>query len=344
MIASPNQVICGDSLKVLDKLKDELIDLCYLDPPFFTNRSFIAKENGRKINSFDDKWNNDLDAYLDFMREIFTQCHRVLKETGSLYLHCDWHASHYLKIELDNIFKRKNFRNEIVWRRHNAHNDTKQGAKSFGKIHDVILFYTKSGKYTWNPMYEAYPPEYVKKYYNHIEPKTNRLYALGDLSGPGGRTKGNPRYKFLGITRYWRYSEKTMKRLYREGRIIQRRKGTVPLLKRYLDEMKGIMLQDVWNDIVSVQLSKKENVGYPTQKPVKLLERIIQISTTEKNIVLDPFCGSGTTLLSAVNLERKYIGIDSNSNACKISRKRLRNRKIIRSPKIKEPIIVYPAI
>lgn len=343
MIQTKNRIICGNSLNVLKKINDEFVDLCYLDPPFFANRIFEATDKMGIINSFNDMWENDLTKYLDFMHHILAECHRIMKKTGSLYLHCDMHASHYLKIELDKIFGRRNFRNEIIWRRHNAHNDTKQGGKLFGRVHDTIFHYSKSSKYTWNPMYQPYPDEYIKKYYRFTEPETGRKYALGDLSGPGGASKGNPQYRFLGITRYWRFSKKNMKKLHSEGQIIQRRKGTVPVMKRYLDEMPGMMLQDVWNDIVSVQLSKKESVGYPTQKPSKLLERIIQISSNPKDTVLDPFCGSGTTLLSAVNLGRKYIGIDSNSNACMISRKRLRNRQIFRSPKIKEPLAVYPA-
>ena len=337
-----NRVFCSDTATRLKKIPDEHVTLIYLDPPFFANRSFQAIGRYGKINSFDDKWGNNLDSYLDFMHNALFECHRVLKKTGSLYLHCDWHASHYLKIKLDEIFGRKNFRNEIVWRRHNAHNDTKQGSKIFGRVHDVILFYSKSDQYTWNPMYQSYPQEYVEKYYRHIEEETGRRYALSDLSGPGGKTKGNPRYKFLGITRYWRFSKPNMQKLYKEDRIIQRRKGNVPVMKRYLDEMKGIMLQDVWDDIDSVQLTKKESIGYPTQKPIKLLERIIQISSNERDIVLDPMCGSGSALIASKNLRRKFIGIDKNSDACKISRNRLRIRKLYSKAKRKQELIVVP--
>ena len=200
------------------------------------------------------------------MIQVLQECHRVLSETGSLYLHCDWHASHYLKVELDKIFGRKFFRNEIIWRRHNVHNDTRHGTKAFGRVHDIILFYSKSKNYTWNPIYQPYSEEYVEKTYRYFEPETGRRYAVGDLSGPGGRSKGNPRYKFLGFTRYWRYCERSMKRLQKENRIYQGKPGNVPLLKRYLDEMPGMVLQDVWDDVKSVQVTKKESVGYPTQK------------------------------------------------------------------------------
>jgi DNA modification methylase len=342
LLKKPNRIICGDAYFTLKRLPKEHTNLCYLDPPFFSNRTYEIISRDGKINSFDDKWNNDFESYLDYMKNVLTECHRVLKKTGSLYLHCDWHASHYLKIELDKIFGRRNFRNEIIWRRHNAHNDTKQGSKSFGRVHDVILFYSKSKDYIWNPMYQSYPEEYIKKYYKHVEPGTGRLYAHGDLSGPGGRSKGNPRYKFRGITRYWRFSKRNMIQLDREGRIVQTNKGTVPVMKRYLDEMPGLMLQDVWNDIDSVQVTKKESVDYPTQKPLKLLERIIQISSNPKDIVFDPFCGSSTTLISAYNLGRKYLGIDINPGACVISRKRLAKRRF--AQKTRKRILTKPML
>lgn len=339
MITKPNRIICGDAYSSLKKISNKFVDLCYLDPPFFSNRIYETVSKNGKINSFDDRWNHDFESYIDYMKNVLNECHRVLKKNGSLYLHCDWHASHYLKIELDKIFGRRNFRNEIIWRRHNAHNDTKQGSKSFGRVHDVILFYSKSKDYTWNPMYQAYPEEYVKKYYRHVESETGRLYAHGDLSGPGGKSKGNPRYKFLGKTRYWRFSKKNMLKLYLDGRIIQTNKGTVPVMKRYLDEMPGLMVQDVWGDIESVQVTKKESLDYPTQKPTRLLERIIQISSNNKDLVLDPFCGSGTTLISAHNLGRKYLGIDLSPNACKIAKKRIKTRII---SKLK--IMVFPVL
>jgi len=299
------------------------VTLVYLDPPFYLNRNYEIITKDGNCHSFSDKWSAGLDDYLEFMLDILTECKRILNDKGSLYLHCDWHASHYLKVELDKIFGYDNFRNEIIWRRHNAHNDTKQGSKLFGRIHDTILFYSKTKNYTWNPIYQPYPKEYVTKYYKHVEPETGRRYAHGDLSGPGGRSKGNPKYKFLGITRYWRFSEENMNNLYRKGRIIQSRKGIVPVMKRYLDEMPGLMLQDVWDDIKSVQVTKKEMVDYPTQKPIRLLERIIEISTNPKDVILDGLCGSGSTLVAARNLGRKFIGIDNNDVACKIARKRL---------------------
>lgn len=335
MISFENDIICGDSTKILKKIPNEYVKLVYMDPPFFSNRNYEVISKTGQSNSFGDKWEGGLESYLNYMKKILIESHRVLNKEGSLYLHCDWHASHYLKVELDRIFGYDNFRNEIVWRRHNSHNDTKQGAKMFGRVHDVILFYSKTKDYTWNPIYAPYPKEYIDKYYKHVEPETRRRYAKGDLSGPGGRSKGNPQYSFKGVTRYWRFSKENMKKLEKEGRIIQTKKGNVPVMKRYLDEMPGIMLQDVWDDVKSVQVTKKESVEYPTQKPVRLLERIIEVSTNEKDVVMDAMSGSGTTLVAAKELNRKYVGIDQNPDACKISRSRLRSKDVENKKKLK---------
>jgi DNA modification methylase len=336
MKLSPNSVFCGDSYKTLQKIKTKSVDLCYLDPPFFAQRKFEVEKKNGKINSFDDTWGGNIENYLEYMIKVLVECHRVLKDTGSLYLHCDWHAVHYLKVELDKIFGYDNFRNEIIWKRHGAHSDTKQGCKLFGRIHDNILFYSKSKTYTWNPIYEPYPEEYVQKTYRHVEAKTGRRYAHGDLSGPGGRSKGNPKFEFLGITRYWRYNKEKMIRLYKEGKIVQTKKGNVPLLKRYLDEMPGLMLQDVWSDIKSAQVEKTELVDYPTQKPLPLLDRIIEVSTNEDDLILDVMSGCGTTLVAAKNLHRKFIGIDSNKQACIIAKMRLKKcHSLTKSSKIR---------
>jgi len=178
------------------------------------------------------------------------------------------------------------------------------------------------------------PTKVKKKRRFKVKVKVNRNPKnVRDPKKDGGAAKGNPRYRFLGITRYWRFSKKRMEKMYADELIVQRRKGTVPLQKRYLDEMPGIMLQDIWSNIQSVQLSKREAVGYPTQKPTQLLDRVIQISSNPKDVVLDAFCGSGTTLVAALNLGRNYLGIDKNPDACNIARRRLRNRKIEQKPK-----------
>lgn len=330
-----NQITCANSAYELRQITENSVDLIYLDPPFFSNRRFEKRGLRGKIVSFDDKWEGGMTEYLDFMEKILEQCHRILAKNGTIYLHCDWHASHYLKVKLDSIFGYDNFQNEIVWKRHNSHNDTKQGSRIFGRIHDTILYYSKGDKPTWNPIYQKYSEEYVNKAYRHVEKETGRRYAHGDLGGPGGAAKGDPYYKFLGFKRYWRYSKQNMMDLYKKGIIVQTKPGNIPVLKRYLDEMNGVPLQDVWDDITPVQLSKKESAGYPTQKPIKLLERIIHISSNEGDIVLDPFCGSGTTLVAAHNLGRKWIGIDISETACTIARKRLAQRKELEEISVK---------
>jgi len=326
----PNAIYCGDCLDVLKKFPDKSVDLIYADPPFYTNRRFeIIWKDGAEIRAFGDRWQGGINHYISWMIERLEQCFRILKNGGSLYLHCDWHASHYLKVATDRIFGGENsFVNEIVWRRQTAHSDAKQGSKHFGRLHDVILFYVKSGEgktQTWNNLYSPYNESYISSFYRHRDPKTGRIFALDNLVGPGGAAKGNPYYEFMGVKRYWRYSEDKMKQLLKEGRIYQSKPGTVPRYKRYLDEMPGVPIQDVWIDISVIQSQSKEALGYPTQKPIALLERIISASSNKGQIVLDPFCGCGTTLVASQKLSRKWIGIDVSRTACKLMERRLRS-------------------
>ena len=196
---------------------------------------------------------------------------------------------------MDAVFGAANFRTEIIWKRTSAHSDAKQGRKQHGRIHDVILFYTKSDDgCTWNQLYTPYDQEYIDQFYRHVEEGTNRRYRLGDLTGPGGEAKGNPQYEVMGVTRYWRYSKIKMNALIAQGRVIQTAPGTVPQYKRYLDEMPGVPIQDIWSDIKPIGAQAQERLGYPTQKPQALLERIVASSSNEGNVVLDPFCGCGT--------------------------------------------------
>jgi len=266
------------------------------------------------------------------MRERIVECKRILKKTGSIFLHCDPHSSHYLKTVMDQIFGMGNFRNEIIWKRQSGHNDGRQGSRHFGRIHDVILFYSRTIEPKWHHQYRPYAKEYTRKVYRFVEPNTSRMYALGDLGGIGGEDKSCPKYTFRGFTRYWRYSKKNMERLWREGRIVQTSPQAQPKIKRYLDEMKGLECQDVWDDINPV--GNGERVNYPTQKPLKLLERIICSSTDVGDVVLDPFCGSGTSAVACQNLGRNWIAIDSSISACRLTGKRLRvagvEAKIIR--------------
>ncbi len=353
----------GDNLPVLRKFPDESVDLIYLDPPFnsHANYNLLFKspkghESTAQIEAFEDTWHwndqaevefeeivrhassgvsdmvqalrrflgeNDMMAYLTMMANRLIELHRVLRPTGSLYLHCDPTASHYLKIVLDGVFGKDCFRNEISWKRSSAHNDAKQGRKQYGNVRDVIYFYTKSDQWNWNLLYTTYDEKYVKRNYRHIEDGSGRKYRLDNLTGPGGASKGNPTYEVFGIKRYWRYSQEKMQALIEQGRIVQSNPGTVPAYKRYLDEMPGVALQNDWQDIQAV--SGNEYLGYPTQKPVALLERIIQASSNEGDTVLDPFCGCGTAIHAAQKLNRKWIGIDITHLAIMLIEKRMRS-------------------
>ena len=292
-------------------------------------------------------------AYLSYMVERLLPMRGVLKPTGSVYLHCDPTASHYIKPMMDAIFGHRNFRNEIVWKRSFAHSDAAQGGKRFGRIHDVLLFYTKGELWTWNHQYLPYESGYVGDAYRHVEEPTGRRYRFGDLTAarPGGDTsyewrikrpltggwqadlddewktpakgweyKGIPPYK----GRYWAYSREKMRDYEKQGRLVYARSG-MPNYKRYLDEMPGVPLQDMWIDINPA--AGKERMGYATQKPLALLDRIIRTSTNEGDVVLDPFCGCATTIEAAHRLGRRWIGIDIAIHAVKrVAKIRLRDR------------------
>jgi site-specific DNA-methyltransferase (adenine-specific) len=342
----------------------ESVDLIYLDPPFNSNATYnilFAEKSGQKshaqITAFEDTWHwgdeaaaaydgvvrgdrpkladllralgaflgqNDMMAYLTMMAVRLTELHRVLKPTGSLYLHCDPTASHYIKMILDAIFGVANFKTEIIWKRSTAHSDTKQGRKQHGRIHDVILFYTKSNLWTWNPIHLHYDFEYIEKHYSYIEKETGRRYRMDNLTAakPGGDTL----YEWKGIKpyegRYWAYSKSRMEQFDREGRLVYT-KGGMPRYKGYLDEMPGVPIQDIWTDLPPINSQAKERLGYPTQKPEALLERIINASSNEGDIVLDPFCGCGTTVTVAERLKRRWLGIDLTHLAITLIKKRL---------------------
>ncbi len=360
-----NHLYYGDNLDIMRRYIDkESVDLVYLDPPFNSSRNYnvifeqkTGDAAGAQIKAFEDTWHwdhiaavaykeiveaggqisvvmqafrsflgeSDMMAYLVMMAPRLVELRRCLKDTGSLYLHCDTTASHYLKLLMDAIFAPNNFRNEISWKRSSAHSDAKQGRKQYGKIHDVILFYSKGEDWRWNTIFTKYDEEYVNDFYRHIEEKTGRRYQLGDLSGPGGAAKGNPEYEIMGIKRHWRFSKDKMKELISQGRIIQAKPGTVPRYKRYVDEMPGVPLQDMWNDIAPISSQAAERLGYPTQKPEALLERIIKASSNEGDVVLDPFCGCGTAIAVAQKLKRQWIGIDITHLAISLMKNRLRD-------------------
>ena len=266
---------------------------------------------------------NAMMAYLVMMTPRLVELRRVLKPTGSLYLHCDPTAGHYLKLLLDTVLGKENFKNEIIWKRTNAHSDTTQGATHFGRIHDLLLRYAKSAKVTWNTQYTDYDPAYAENFYRHVEEGTNRRFQAVDLTArkPGGDTL----YEWHGVTpyqgRYWAYSKAKMEEFEQEGRLYYTKSG-VPRLKYYLDEMPGVPLQDIWTDIPHAL--GKQRLGYDTQKPQALLERIIKASSSEGDVVLDPFCGCGTAVAAAQGLNRKWIGIDITHLAVALMKNRLK--------------------
>jgi hypothetical protein len=252
---------------------------------------------------------NEMMAYLVMMTQRIKELHRVLKSTGSLYLHCDPTASHYLKILLDTVFGKDRFLSEISWRRTGAHSDGKQGRKNLGHIRDVILFYSKSNSYVWNTQFTPYGQSYIESSCRHVEPGTGRRFRLDNLSAakPGGDTS----YEWHGVKpykgRFWAHSRAKMEAFEREGRLVYSSSG-MPNFKRYLDEMPGVPLQDSWDDITPA--FGNERLGYPTQKPLALLERIIEASSNPGDVVLEPFCGCGTAVVAAQKLGCRWIGID----------------------------------
>jgi DNA modification methylase len=360
-----NHLYYGDNLDVLRRyVKDESVDLIYLDPPFNSRQDYnvlFAEKDGSRsssqIKAFEDTWEwnqeaertyeqlvehggqvadvmrafrtflkgSDMMAYLAMMAPRLIELKRVLKVTGSIYLHCDPTASHYLKMLMDAVFGPVFFANEIIWKRSSAHSDAKQGARHFGRVTDTILFFSRSEARTWNPLYTPYDPEYVDRDYRRVD-ENGRRYRISDLQGPGGAAKGNPYYEFLGVTRYWRYSKEKMMELYRQGRIVQTRPGAIPAYKRYLDEMPGVPVQNLWADIPVVNNRSQEYLPYPTQKPEALLERIIKASSNEGDLVLDPFCGCGTAVVVAQRLKRRWIGIDVTHLAINLIKQRLNDR------------------
>jgi DNA modification methylase len=318
-------IYCEDSLQRLSLLPSESVDLIYLDPPFFSNRNYeVIWGDEAEVRSFEDRWEGGINLYVGWMRDRLMEMYRVLKPTGSLYPHCDWHASHYLKVMMDSIFGHSMFVNEIVWKRaETVKGNFGQGSRAFGPNTDSILFYRKSAANVFNPPFKPYSEEYVKQFYKYVEPDTGRRYQLISMTGPGGAAKGNPQYEVMGVTRYWRYSKEKMQQLIDAGLVVQTRPGAVPRRKQYLDEGKGVPLQSLWDDIPGLHSQAKERLGYPTQKPEALLERIISVSSNRGHVVLDPFCGCGTSIAVAERLNRRWAGIDISPTAVNIMKARV---------------------
>lgn len=336
-----NRLIYGDNLLAMaallagDDSTPSLrgkVDLIYIDPPFDSKADYRTKVTlpGVELEqkptvieqfAYSDTWADGTASYLAMITPRLVLMRELLADTGSIYVHLDWHVGHYVKLVMDELFGKENFVNEIVWKRQTAKGDITQGATHMGRIHDVIFLYGKSQGRTWNAVYTPYTKEYIDSFYRHKD--EGGRYRLSDTTAPGGASKGNPRYEFLGITRYWRFSETKMHELYQQGRIVQTNPGTVPQQKRYLDDMPGVPLQDLWTDVQSVQAQAKEAVDYATQKPEVLLERILLASTNPGAIVADFNGGSGTTAAVAEKLGRRWITTDLGKPACMIMRKRL---------------------
>ncbi len=338
-----------------EHLASESVDLIYLDPPFNSSRNYNVlfkdehgTESEAQITAFEDTWHWNLEAehtyaellteapnhiakmieslheyigasqmmaYLVMMTARLVELHRVLKPTGSLYLHCDPTASHYLKVILDTIFSPRNFRNEIIWKRQTAHSDAKY---KFADVADIILFYVKSKEAKFTPQYGEHDPQYIENFYRFDDNDGRGRYSLDNMTSPNPRP--NMMYEWMGYPypdKGWRYQRETMQKLHDEGRIWypRHKDGTFdfskrPRLKRYLKEQEGSIITNIWTDIQPLHDVAAERLGYPTQKPLALLDRIIQASSNPGDVVLDPFCGCGTAIASAQKLGRKWIGID----------------------------------
>lgn len=356
-----NALYYGDNLPILrEHIAPDSVDLIYLDPPFNSKASYnvlFREQDGHdspaQITAFDDFWHwdteavrtyhdvltqgprkvadvldalhrflggNDMMAYLSMMAARLVELYRVLKPSGTLYLHCDETASHYLRLVLDAVFGPKQFRTEIIWQRTNVHSDS----RCWSDVRDSILMYGKGTGGTWNPQYSGFSEEYVRTKYPHEEPD-GRRYTLSDMTSPSPRP--NMTYEWMGYDpprNGWRYERATMQRLHDEGRIwYPEDKSKRPRLKRYLDEMPGVLMGNVWTDIPPINSQAQERLGYPTQKPEALLERIIRASSNEGDLVLDPFCGCGTTVAVAERLHRRWIGIDITHLAISLMKSRL---------------------
>ncbi|MEZ5195254.1 MAG: DNA methyltransferase [Bacteroidales bacterium] len=319
-----NKLILGDNLEILKNFDSEIIDLIYLDPPFFSNRNYevIWGDEG-EVRSFQDRWSGGIDHYIAWLKDRVEQLHRILKPTGSIFLHCDWHADAYIRVEiLDQIFGTPNFRNEIIWKRTNAKG---LAFTRLAQNHDTIFLYSKSSNFTFNPVYKPHDLDYTDKFYKHIDENTGRVFALDNLLNPN-KDRPNLDYEFLGIRRVWRWTKERMQKAYEDGLIFQSSPTSVPRLKRYLDEQEGTPIDDIWIDINNVQ-SSKEKIGYPTQKPEALMQRIIEMASNEGDLVLDPFVGGGTTVAVADKLSRNWIGIDQSVQAVKVTEFRLNKQQ-----------------
>ena len=342
-----NLVIRGECVSACAYLKNQgiQVDLVYIDPPFASGADYAKKVYIRRnpkvaeaiaqaeqeldmdeLKAFEEKMYGDVwdkEKYLSWMYENLMAIKSVMSETASIYIELDNHIGHYVKILLDEIFGEDNFINEIIWKRTFSHSDVGQGAKHLGRLHDVIFLYSMSNDYILNTVYTPYSQEYIDNFFRYQD-KDGRRYRLVSMIGTGGAAKGNPFYEFMGVSRYWRYSQKTIQELASKGLVVQTKPGTVPQKKNYLDESPGVPLQDIWTDIAPVQGGSIENENYATQKPEALLERIIKSSSNNGMVVADFFGGSGVTAAVAAKLGRRFIHCDIGLNSIQTTRDRLK--------------------
>ena len=355
-----NQTIwTGDNLDVMRGMNSASVDLIYLDPPFNSNANYAAPIGSLAAGAaFKDTWGLDeinlawhgliqhdhpglyamlqavrqirgdsMMAYLIYMIPRLMEMHRLLKTTGSLYLHCDQTASHYLKMTMDAIFGKDNFRREITWKRTTSKNDAK---RIYPNLIDTIFVYSAGDKFTFNPQYmpfnEIGTAEYSRK------DADGRAYCLGDITAPGS----SRRFEFLGVVpkREWRFSREKLEEMYQDGRIVQSKPGAIPRHKMYLDESKGVIVGNIWTDIKVLNSRSKERTGYPTQKPLALLRRIIETSSNPGDVVLDPFCGCATACIAAQMEGRQWVGIDISSKAAELTLHRCREELKLESVNI----------
>lgn len=337
-----NRLIYGDNLLAMaallaggdaDPSLRGMVDLIYVDPPFDSKADYRTKvqlpfgeieQRPTTIEqyAYADTWSDGTASYISNIVPRLALIRELLSDKGSLYIHLDWHVADYVRVVADSIFGSDNFVNEICWKRSDAKGDSAQGSKHYGRVHDVILFYSKTANRIWNPLYVPLSDSYVDGFYKYRD-ADGRRYKLENMLGPGGAAKGNPVYEVMGVTRPWRYSKERMQKLIDDGLVIQTNPGTVPMQKKYLEDSKGVQVGTWWDDISMIRGWSSEKVGYGTQKPEKLLERIISASSNKDSLVMDLFSGSGTTAAVAEKLERRWIVSDLGKPACMIARKRM---------------------
>lgn len=326
-------LLAGDGESGLPSLRGKL-DLIYIDPPFDSKADYRTKVTlpGVELEqkptvieqfAYSDTWSDGTASYLEMITPRLILMRELLSDTGSIYVHLDWHVGHYVKLVLDEVFGKENFVNEIAWKRSHAHGDSGQGASHFGRVTEGVYFYSRSNERFWRAPYEPYTEEILNRDYKYIDPTSGERYRLMPVDGPGGAAKGNPYYEFLGVTGYWRYSQETMQSLYEKGEIVLSSTGRSLSRKKFLKDAKGTPITDFWNDVNRISPTSSERLNYPTQKPEALLERIIQASCPENGLIADFFGGSGTTAAVAERLGRRWITSDLGKPACMIMRKRL---------------------